>query len=44
MSPVQELRQATEEQLDRLELVAADLLAEIRLTRRMVRGRKRAGG
>ena len=38
---LEEMRRVSEEQLDRLELVAVDLLAEIRLARRVVQGQAR---
>jgi hypothetical protein len=41
ISRMEELRLATEEQMERLELVAVDLLAEIRMARRILRGRTR---
>lgn len=38
---MEELKLATEEQMERLELVAVDLLAEIRMARRILQGRTR---
>jgi hypothetical protein len=38
---MEELRLATEEQMERMEGVALDLLAAIRMTRRILRGRTR---
>lgn len=38
---LEEMRRVSEEQLDRLELVAVDLLTEIRLARRLMTGQVR---
>lgn len=38
---MEKLKLETEEQMERLEGVALDLLAEIRMTRRILRGRTR---